>query len=81
MRQQEVCYIEFCKSRVAEACVWHHHSNEYCNFNPFTDSEDEFHCMLKFCSKHAEEFKLVQKGDDVKRLNIQFKDKKQRRHF
>lgn len=81
MKQYELCHIKFCKNRIAEACVWHHHHhNEYCNFNPFTDKEDEFHCMLKFCNKHAEEFKLVQKDDNVEGLDIQFKDKKHHRH-
>lgn len=76
MKRQELCYIKFCKNKIAEACVWHHHDNEYCNFNPFTDMEDESHCILKLCSKHAQEYKLVQKGDSVKELDIQFKEKK-----
>lgn len=70
IKQQELCYIKSCKNRIVETCVWHHHGNEYCNFNPFTDKEDEFHCILKFCSKPAEEFKHVQKCDSVKELDI-----------
>ena len=50
-----------------------HHNNVDCNFNPFTDKEDELHCILKFCIKHAEEYKLVQKSDNLKELDIQFK--------
>ena len=42
---------------------------------------DESHCILKFCNKHAEEFKLVQKDDNVKGLDIQVKDKKHHRHL
>ena len=80
MKQQELCHIKFCKNRIAEACVWHHHDNVYCNFNHFRDKEHEFHCILKFCSKHAEEFKLVQKGNNVKGLNFQFKDKRHHCH-
>jgi len=55
--------------------------NVYCDFNPFTDKEGDSHCILKFCNKHAEEFKLVQKCDNVKGLDIQFKDKKHHSHF
>jgi hypothetical protein len=40
MKQVELCYVKFCKSRVAE--VRHHHNDEYYyNFNPFTDQQDE----------------------------------------
>jgi hypothetical protein len=81
MKQLELCYVKFCKSRVVEACVCHHHDNAYyCSFNPFTDQQDESHCVLKFCSIHAEEYKLVQQGDIVKELDIQFKDKTHRHH-
>lgn len=80
MRQSELCDIKFCKNKTAEACVWHHHNNVDCNFNPFTDKEDESHCILKFCIKHAEEYKLVQKSDNLKELDIQFKDKKHLHH-
>ena len=41
MKQSELCDIKFCKNKTAEACVWHHHNNADCNFNPFTDKEDE----------------------------------------
>jgi hypothetical protein len=76
MTQLEICYVKFCKSNVAEACVGHHHDNVYyCSFNPLTNQKDESHCILKFCSKHAEEYKLVQQSDIVKELDIQFKDK------
>ena len=76
MKKLELCYIKFCKNSIAEAYVWHHHDSDKvnCNFNPFIDQPDESHCILKFCNKHAEEFKLVQKGDNVKGLDIQFKD-------
>ena len=43
MKQSELCDIKFCKNKTAEACVWHHHNDPNCNFNPFTDKEDESH--------------------------------------
>lgn len=75
MKQLELCYVKFCKSKVTEACVCHHHDNAYyCSFNPFMDQQDESHCILKFCNKHAEEYRLFQKGDNGKELNLQLKD-------
>ena len=81
MKQQELCHIKFSKNRIAETCVCHHHDNVSCNFNPFTDTEDELHCILKFCSEHAGEFRLIQEGDSIKGLDIQFKDKKHHSHL
>jgi hypothetical protein len=76
MRQSELCDIKDCKNKIAEACVWHHCDDVSCNFNPFTDQEDESHCMLKVCNNHAKEYRLVQKGDNMEGLDIKFKDKK-----
>ena len=50
-----------------------------CSFNPFIGQPDESY-ILKFCSKHAEEFRLIQECDNVKGIDIQFKDKKHHRH-
>jgi len=80
MKQSELCYIKFCKNRIAEVCVWHHYDDVNCIFNTFTDQEDESHCILIFCNKHAEEYKLVQKGNNVKGLDMQIKDKKHPHH-
>ena len=72
--QQELCQIKYCSNRITEACVWHHHDDAtLCNFNPFTDQESELHCILKFCNNHAEDYRLFQKGDNGKELNIQLK--------
>ena len=44
-----LCDIRNCKNKLAEACVWHHHDNVYCNFNPSTDKDMQRN--LNWCKK------------------------------
>ena len=68
---QEICDLRYCKNKTAEACVIHHHTDDFrtCNFDPFINDEDESHCIIR----------PVQKLDNLEGLDIHFKEKKHHR--
>lgn len=72
---QEICDLKYCKIRQR------HHTDDFrtCNSDPFINDEDESHCIIRFCNKHAEEYKSVQKLDNLEGLDIHFKEKKHHR--
>ncbi len=72
---------EILQNKTAEACVIRHRTDDFrtCNSDPFINDEDESHCIIRFCNKHAEEYKSVQKLDNLEGLDIHFKEKKRHR--
>jgi hypothetical protein len=45
-----------------------------CKFNPYEAEEDELHCILRFCGKHADEYRRLQENGSQEKGEMQFKE-------
>jgi hypothetical protein len=86
IRRQEIlimipktCDVKGCIDSIDQVLVMHHCEHmknqvRLCKFDPYQENDDEFHCVFRFCDKHADTFRVLQKSESQDKSEMQFKE-------